>query len=83
VASVGATGFVNIRVVRNDADPAGGGLTVASFSHGEAGGVVSDAGNGILRYAPASPAPASDRFTYVVRDAQGRTATATVTVTIR
>jgi hypothetical protein len=83
VANVGATGFVNIRVVRNDVDPAGQGLAIAAFSPGVAGGVVSAVGNGILRYAPANAAPGVDHFTYEVRDAQGRTATATVTVTIR
>jgi hypothetical protein len=80
---VGGNGFVNIRVVRNDVDDAGGGLTVSSFTPGELGGLVSDSGNGTLRYVPRAAAGSIDRFTYVVRDGLGRTATATVTVTIR
>lgn len=81
-ATVNTGGFVNVRVVRNDVDPAAQGLTVVSVGATGAGGSVTDNGNGTLRYQPAGGFTGTDTFTYTVVDGLGRTATATVTVTV-
>ena len=72
---------VAVAVLANDTDPDGDGLRVESVSaagHGTAR-IASDGG---VRYTPAPDYHGMDRFTYVVADGDGLTATAAVEVTI-
>jgi len=67
-------------VLANDRDPAGGALTIASFTQGALGTVTSH-GDGTFTWDPlASIGSGDDQFTYTVQNPQGITATGVVTV---
>jgi len=71
---------VVIDVVKNDSDPDGDVLTIATVAdppHGSATIV-----NGKVSYTPDAGYAGADTFTYTVRDPSGATATATVRVTV-
>ena len=73
---------VTIDVIgNNDTDPDGDDLTIASFTQGTQGGVVTKV-NGKLVYTPATGFTGTDTFTYTISDGHGGTDTATVTVTV-
>ena len=76
---VGAT--ANLFVLDNDADPDGGRLTIVSWTDPAAGGTV-DCSTGVWCRYTAPEEPAADSFTYTVREPDGGTDTATVTVTV-
>jgi len=74
--------IASIPVLVNDVDADGDTLTIASFTQG-ARGVVSNNGNGTLRYVPNGDfSQGSDSFSYTVSDGHGGTASATVSVTL-
>lgn len=68
---------VTIAVLSNDN---GGNLTISSFNQGT-NGSVTQAGNDLV-YTPVAGFTGTDSFTYVIADAAGNTATATVRVTV-
>ncbi|MCX6093367.1 MAG: Ig-like domain-containing protein, partial [Candidatus Bipolaricaulota bacterium] len=69
---------ISISVLTNDTDPEGGVLAVVSVSSGQNGTVFNE-GASIL-YTPDPGFVGTDTLTYTVRDSEGLTATATVTV---
>ena len=73
---------VVIDVLANDRDPEGDPLqveTVSAAAHGVTG-ITADGG---VAYTPEQDYHGADRFTYVVSDGAGETATGTVTVTVQ
>lgn len=72
---------VAIDVLANDSDPEGGALTLVSVTT-PANGSASFSGNGPVTYTPNPGFTGTDTFQYTVRDPQGNTATAVVTVTV-
>ncbi|MBD1863356.1 MULTISPECIES: tandem-95 repeat protein [Trichocoleus] len=68
-------------VFTNDTDADGDSLIVINFTDPGKGSITS-AGNGSFTYTPNANANGSDSFTYVVNDANGGTAAATVNITI-
>ena len=73
---------VTVDVLANDTDPDGDGLRVESVSAAAHGRTRVASGGGVT-YTPAAQYHGVDRFTYVVSDADGLTATAAVKVTVR
>ncbi len=74
---------IDIRVLDNDGDPDGSGLTLVDDFSTPANGTVSISGDGqSVVYTPDSCFFGTDTFTYTVRDGEGDTDTATVTVTV-
>ncbi len=73
---------VTVDVLANDTDPDGDGLRVESVSSA-AHGTTRVASGGGVTYTPAAQYHGVDRFTYVVSDGDGLTATAAVEVTVR
>jgi hypothetical protein len=69
-----------VAVLANDADPDGEPLSVVAVTQ-PAHGAVTLTG-GVVRYTPAADYAGPDSFTYTVRDAQGETATGTVSLTV-
>jgi HD-GYP domain-containing protein (c-di-GMP phosphodiesterase class II) len=78
VASVDTGTSVEVAVLANDVDPEGDALSVVSVGEPTSGSVALDGDR--VRFSAASPGTAS--FEYVVRDANGATARATVTVRV-
>ena len=79
--NVDEDGVATVDVLANDSDPEGGPLTITGVSapaHGTATFAL-----GTVAYRPAADYHGPDSFTYTVADAQGNTATATVTVSVR
>src|SRR5205807_9887293 len=74
------SGASAIDVLANDS---GTGLTVTAVTQGAHGAVQIDANGGGLTYAPAANFSGGDQFSYTVQDSFGRTASATVTVTVQ
>ncbi len=68
-------------VLGNDTSSGGGALTIASVSD-PANGTATISGSSIL-YTPDAGFVGSDSYTYVARDADGATATGSVTVTVQ
>ncbi|MCL4858349.1 MAG: tandem-95 repeat protein [Caldilineaceae bacterium] len=71
---------VTIDVLANDSDPDGDALTITIDgppSHGAA-----TVNNGKVVYTPQAGFTGTDRFTYIVSDGKGGTASATVTITV-
>jgi VCBS repeat-containing protein len=73
-------GTATIAVLANDTDPDGDALTIVSASAGN-GTVVVNA-DGTLRYTPDADFNGTDLISYTIRDTDGATATANVTVTV-
>ncbi len=69
---------VSIAVLENDSDQDGDVFAIESVSHGLHGTVAAE-GSGVV-YTPEAGFVGTDSFTYTVRDTQGLSATATVTV---
>jgi Ca2+-binding RTX toxin-like protein len=66
-----------------DFDPEGGALSVANETIRTAqGGIVSIFANGDFTYTPRADFAGADSFTYTLRDGQGATSTATVTLDV-
>lgn len=72
---------VVINLLANDSDPNGDALTVVSVTSA-AHGLAALNADGSVRYTPAAGYTGTDTFNYQLRDAQGATATGTVTVNI-
>ncbi len=72
---------VTVDVLANDTDPDGDTLRVESVSTPEHGTTRIAAGGGVL-YTPEANYHGADRFTYVVTDPEGETASAAVEVTV-
>ena len=72
---------VVINVVANDASPSGSPLTVTAVTQ-PANGSSRNNNNGTVTYTPNVGFNGADSFTYTISDAQGRTASATVTVRV-
>ncbi len=72
---------VTVDVLANDTDPDGDSLRVESVSAPEHGTTRIAAGGGVL-YTPEANYHGADRFTYVVTDPEGETASAAVEVTV-
>ena len=72
---------VTVDVLANDTDPDGDSLRVESVSAPEHGTTRIASGGGVL-YTPAANYHGADRFTYVVTDPEGETASAAVEVTV-
>ncbi len=79
-ASTNEDTAVDIDVLANDTDPEGGYLTVESVSQPEYGTVLNQGSS--VTYMPEENRAGDDEFTYMVRDANGGKATATVFVTV-
>ena len=73
--------MVTVDVLANDADPDGDRLRVETVSAAIHGTPAVTAG-GAVTYTPEANYHGADRFTYVVSDGRGETATATVDVTV-
>ncbi len=73
--------LVDIHVLSNDGDVEGHTLTIANFSQGQHGTVVTNT-DGSLRYTPAPDYNGSDDFTYTTDDGNGGTDSAMVNITI-
>jgi outer membrane protein OmpA-like peptidoglycan-associated protein len=73
--------FTVIDLLGNDSDPDGDAITLLSTST-PANGRVEIIGNGNVIYRPNAGFCGVDTFTYMIRDARGATATATVRVTV-
>ena len=73
--------MVAVDVLANDTDPDGDRLRVASVSAAAHGTATVTAG-GTVTYTPEADYHGADRFTYVVSDGGGATATATVDMTV-
>jgi hypothetical protein len=85
--SIAAGSSVIIDLLANDTDPNGDWIFLdygfeSPFSIPANGGSIGDLFDGTIRYTPAPGFTGSDTFTYTIRDANGETATATVTVNI-
>ena len=80
-AATDEDGAVTVDVLANDTDPDGDRLRVESVS-APAHGTAAVASDGV-RYTPDADYHGADRFTYVVSDGAGETATAAVAVTVR
>jgi len=72
---------VSVPVLANDSDPESGSLTIASFTQGSKGTVTAEL-PGQLKYTPNTGKTGQDTFTYLVTDAEGGEAVATVTITV-
>ena len=72
---------VSVSVLANDSDPESGSLTIASFTQGSKGTVAAEL-PGRLKYTPNTGETGQDTFTYLVTDAEGGEAVATVTITV-
>jgi Bacterial Ig domain/Bacterial TSP3 repeat len=72
---------VTIDILANDTDPNGSALTVSNLSDPDHGSIV-DNGDGTVTYAPDGNFNGTDGFAYTIRNAQGLSAMATVTVTV-
>ena len=72
---------VTVDVLANDTDPDGDSLRVESVSAPEHGTTRIAAGGGVT-YTPEANYHGSDRFTYVITDPEGETASAAVEVTV-
>jgi large repetitive protein len=73
---------VTISVLTNDSDPdAGDTLTPSVTVQPDHGSAVAN-GDGTITYTPASGWSGTDRFTYLISDGRGGTASATVTVNV-
>lgn len=70
-----------IDVLKNDSDPDGDALQIASVTQGKFGVVAINA-NGTLNYTPLASFSGQDAFTYATNDGRGGTATAQVKVTV-
>ncbi|MGB3733681.1 MAG: Ig-like domain-containing protein [Ilumatobacter sp.] len=85
VATLAGAG-VTIPVLDNDSDPnPTDTIVIGSFTQpagGPATGVVSDNGDGTLRFAPAAGFRGDATFTYTIEDDDGAASTATVTVSV-
>lgn len=79
-ASTAAATAVNISVLSNDSDPEGDALTLDTLGT-PANGTASIQGN-VVRYTPRAGFTGVDSFTYVVKDAFGASASATVRVNV-
>jgi subtilisin-like proprotein convertase family protein len=73
---------VIIPVLDNDRDPNGDTLTVTDLSVLPARGSVKADSDSRLQYTPESGFTGTDSFVYIVSDGQGKTAAATVSVTV-
>ncbi len=73
---------VTINVLANDTDPAGGALSISSFTE-PSNGTLEQAGDSTLTYTPEADFNGLDAFTYIVGNDQGGSAQGVVTVTIR
>jgi large repetitive protein len=71
---------IAIPVIGNDTDPDGDPLTVTTAT--ALNGTVSIGAGGILTYTPNANFNGSDTITYVIRDGNGGTSTATVIITV-
>ncbi|WP_420393952.1 cadherin-like domain-containing protein [Acuticoccus sp.] len=80
VAGDAANSIALADLTANDSDPDGDGLTLVRISQ-PANGVLTDAGDGTLRYVPANGYSGPDSFTYTVTDGEAET-TATVRLTV-
>ncbi len=79
-ASVPANGSVLIPVLANDADPDGHAFGIHSRTAPAHGTAVIEGSS--IRYTPALAYVGPDSFTYIIRDAIGATASATVSLTV-
>jgi len=73
---------VDIEVLANDRDPDGGGMRVLGVTRAANGWVLVN-GDDTLRYHPNTGFTGLDGFAYTIADADGRTTTAAVSVTVR
>ena len=73
---------ITISVLTNDLDPAGGGLTVVNVSQPSHGLITIMANEQLIIYTSKQLFRGIDSFTYVVRDRNGNTDTATSTILI-
>lgn len=79
-AQTDAGSTVDIFVLSNDGDPDGDTISIVSRTQAE-NGFAQISGNSI-RYTPNNGFFGVDRFTYTIRDPEGLTATATVTISV-
>ena len=72
-----------LNVLDNDIPSMFGGLTISSFTQGNAGGRIDFVGGGqSLRYTPVTGFNGTEQFTYTVTDPIGQSSTATVTLNV-
>lgn len=75
-------GAVDVAVLSNDLDPAGGGLTVIAVGQPDKGTASIKPDNATVHYAAPKGTSGVDSFTYTVRDANGQTDTALIAIVI-
>lgn len=73
---------VSLDVIRNDSDPDGDALTLASVGPPSNGTASVLSPSGTVRYVPDNGFFGADQFSYTIRDAAGATASANVSVTV-
>lgn len=72
-----------LNVLDNDVSSINGGLSIASFSQGDAGGRVEAVGGGqSLLYTPAPNFGGTEQFSYVIVDSLGQSSMAEVTINV-
>jgi hypothetical protein len=81
--TVSKNGSGVVYALANDSDPDGDLLTVLSYTQGAHGTVKYSVKNNNFRYTPNKGFSGTDTFTYIITDAFGGTATATVTVIVQ
>lgn len=79
--TVTKNGFVDIPVMANDTDAGQDAIEVISNTT-PTHGMALNLGNGIIRYLPTANYTGSDSFVYTLRDEDGATDTATVSLTV-
>jgi len=73
---------VDVAVLANDLDPAGGGLTVIAVGQPDKGTASINPDNATVHYAVPKGASGVDSFVYTLSDASGQTSTALVAIVI-
>ncbi|MFN8443764.1 MAG: CotH kinase family protein [Caldilineaceae bacterium] len=82
VAGTSATSDVEISVLDNDSDPAGGGLRFVAVTQPAHGTVITSTASNSIHYTPQSNFSGADSFTYTVEDIHGSQASAKVIVIV-
>lgn len=72
---------VDINVLANDRDPEGDPISIVSATAGSNGTTAVNA-NGTIRYTPRATFSGSDQFSYTIKDSNGGTGSAKVSVTV-
>lgn len=81
-ATVAEDNPININVLANDLAKNKDEIIIESFTQGSNGSVSKNQNDNTLRYVPRPNFHGTDSFTYTIRNAEGETSTATVSITV-